>query len=228
MGQIRAIETVYNGYRFRSRLEARWAVFFDAGRIDYEYEPEGFEVAAGRYLPDFYLPSLDTHVEVKGVRDGYEKEILRLREFIRWGGSIRRILILSDVPSKTDDGGLWHFPCYYYDGRSDSVQGAWWYFFDDSGYVSGNISHAPYIPPSINECDLKVSRFRPVPLFSIAPMSDHSSFIRGQKCDAPDNSAMREFYLTANYKRNNLTFAALNAARQARFEHGEKPRPFNK
>ena len=27
---IKAIETVYNGYRFRSRLEARWAVFFDA------------------------------------------------------------------------------------------------------------------------------------------------------------------------------------------------------
>lgn len=24
---ITAIETVYNGYKFRSRLEARWAVF---------------------------------------------------------------------------------------------------------------------------------------------------------------------------------------------------------
>jgi hypothetical protein len=28
---IQAIETVYRGHRFRSRLEARWAVFFDAG-----------------------------------------------------------------------------------------------------------------------------------------------------------------------------------------------------
>ena len=42
MGEIKAIETVYNGYRFRSRLEARWAVFFDAMQIRYEYEPEGF------------------------------------------------------------------------------------------------------------------------------------------------------------------------------------------
>jgi hypothetical protein len=29
-GGVKAIETQYNGYRFRSRLEARWAVFFDA------------------------------------------------------------------------------------------------------------------------------------------------------------------------------------------------------
>ena len=40
----KAIETVYNGYRFRSRLEARWAVFFDALGVKYEYEAEGFEM----------------------------------------------------------------------------------------------------------------------------------------------------------------------------------------
>jgi hypothetical protein len=27
---LQAIETFYRGYRFRSRLEARWAVLFDA------------------------------------------------------------------------------------------------------------------------------------------------------------------------------------------------------
>ena len=42
--EIKPIETVYNGYRFRSRLEARWAVFFDEAEIPYEYEPEGFDV----------------------------------------------------------------------------------------------------------------------------------------------------------------------------------------
>ena len=36
---IKPIETIYKGYRFRSRLEARWAVFFDALGIEYEYEP---------------------------------------------------------------------------------------------------------------------------------------------------------------------------------------------
>lgn len=41
---IQAIETQYAGCRFRSRLEARWAVFFDTLDIRWEYEPEGFEV----------------------------------------------------------------------------------------------------------------------------------------------------------------------------------------
>lgn len=51
---IKAIETHYKGYRFRSRLEARWAVFFDALGLQWEYEPEGYDLGeAGWYLPDF-------------------------------------------------------------------------------------------------------------------------------------------------------------------------------
>lgn len=51
---IKAIQTQYKGYNFRSRLEARWAVFFDALGLKWEYEPEGFELPGGqRYLPDF-------------------------------------------------------------------------------------------------------------------------------------------------------------------------------
>ena len=38
MTTIKPIETVYNGYRFRSRLEARWAVFFDALGITYKID----------------------------------------------------------------------------------------------------------------------------------------------------------------------------------------------
>jgi len=57
--RIQAIETFYDGYYFRSRLEARWAVFFNALDIDYEYEKEGFEFEVGRrYLSDFWLPEL--------------------------------------------------------------------------------------------------------------------------------------------------------------------------
>lgn len=67
MKQIKAIETRYKGYRFRSRLEARWAVFFDAMGLQWEYEPEGFDLgAAGWYLPDFYLTNLNMWVEIKG------------------------------------------------------------------------------------------------------------------------------------------------------------------
>lgn len=64
---IKAIETRYKGYRFRSRLEARWAVFFDAMGLRWEYEPEGFDLGeAGWYLPDFYLPEFNAWVEIKG------------------------------------------------------------------------------------------------------------------------------------------------------------------
>jgi hypothetical protein len=65
---IKAIETNYKGYKFRSRLEARWAVFFDTAEIAWEYEPEGYILSDGRkYLPDFYLPKENLYVEVKGV-----------------------------------------------------------------------------------------------------------------------------------------------------------------
>lgn len=60
MNDIQPIETAYNGYRFRSRLEARWAVFLDALKIRWEYEPEGFTLMDGtRYLPDFRLPTFN-------------------------------------------------------------------------------------------------------------------------------------------------------------------------
>lgn len=68
---MKAIETRYKGYRFRSRLEARWAVFFDALKIGWEYEPEGYELKDGtRYLPDFKLLDTgqvpDIYIEIKG------------------------------------------------------------------------------------------------------------------------------------------------------------------
>lgn len=63
---IKPIETIYNGYRFGSRLEARWAVFFDTLGIKYEYEKEGYDIDGTYYLPDFWLPELDCWFEVKG------------------------------------------------------------------------------------------------------------------------------------------------------------------
>ena len=75
-----AIETHYAGCRFRSRLEARWAVFFDAIGIEWQYEPQGFEIESvygreegtWRYLPDFYLPKSNKWVEVKGDANAIE------------------------------------------------------------------------------------------------------------------------------------------------------------
>lgn len=71
---ITAIETRYAGCRFRSRLEARWAVFLDYLGIMWEYESQGYHVtqrltlgdSTFPYLPDFWLPMEKLHMEVKG------------------------------------------------------------------------------------------------------------------------------------------------------------------
>jgi hypothetical protein len=64
---VRAIETIYQGYKFRSRLEARYAVLFDALHFDWSYEPEGFELDSGLYLPDFRVDDIPFWLEVKGM-----------------------------------------------------------------------------------------------------------------------------------------------------------------
>lgn len=65
MKTISAISTEYGGFKFRSRTEARWAIFFDALSIPWEYEKEGYEIAGVRYLPDFWLPTIKMFAEVK-------------------------------------------------------------------------------------------------------------------------------------------------------------------
>lgn len=79
---IKAIETEYDGHRFRSRLEARWAVFFNAVGLTYEYEIEGFEMDGTRYLPDFYIPNLNRWFEIKGKPLSLG-EIKKCEEFCR-------------------------------------------------------------------------------------------------------------------------------------------------
>ena len=85
---IKPIETLYRGHYFRSKAEARFAVFLDCLGVKWEYEPQGFDLGNGlKYLPDFkiynveiwdenrdkcnydtYTPKmLDIWVEVKGM-----------------------------------------------------------------------------------------------------------------------------------------------------------------
>lgn len=49
--KIASIPTRYSGQNFRSRLEARWAAFFDLMRWSWEYEP--FDMQG--WIPDFVL-----------------------------------------------------------------------------------------------------------------------------------------------------------------------------
>lgn len=84
MTNLKPIQTRYKGYNFRSRLEARWAVFFDALGYKWEYEPEGFVLSDNtRYLPDFRTISptgITIWYEIKpnGVAD--DDKVLRFRD----------------------------------------------------------------------------------------------------------------------------------------------------
>ena len=99
---IKAIETRYAGCRFRSRIEARWAVFFDALNLEWQYEPQGFELPSGRYLPDFYLPSLETWFEVKGESVAWEDEAAILASELSDMTKKRVIVLAGDIPRSRD------------------------------------------------------------------------------------------------------------------------------
>jgi hypothetical protein len=64
--------TSYNGILFRSRLEARWAVFMDSLNVRYIYEPECYNINKCLYVPDFYIPSLECFLEIKP--EGYKND----------------------------------------------------------------------------------------------------------------------------------------------------------
>ena len=53
----------YRGVQFRSRMEARWAAYFDLLNLNWIYEPEGYELPSGNYCPDFQIN--DMLLEVK-------------------------------------------------------------------------------------------------------------------------------------------------------------------
>lgn len=75
-GDLIPIDTAYDGYLFRSRLEARWATFFNHMGWNYLYEREGFKLECGYYLPDFYFPEIKVWGEVKAdilTAEEYEK-----------------------------------------------------------------------------------------------------------------------------------------------------------
>ena len=124
--QIKPIETYYNGYRFRSRLEARWAVFFDAMGIKYKYEDEGYKYSSFKikkldkngeeildefgyptfeddifYLPDFYLPDFELYCEVKGSDKALHGDLSKLTYAIDYHQtpmSEAGLMILGEIP----------------------------------------------------------------------------------------------------------------------------------
>lgn len=108
---MKSLPTKYKGYNFRSRTEARWAVFFDAMGITYLYEHEDVVLPNGRrYLPDFYLPKFDrgAYCEVKGEFTADEKILCyELAKHTQ-----KCVILLEGVPD---------FKTYYYFNWHDDI-----------------------------------------------------------------------------------------------------------
>lgn len=96
---IKAIPTRYAGVNFRSRLEARWAAFFDLAKWKWRYEP----IDLPGWIPDFWVslpcghsecgPTHDLLVEVKptllNFDRGYAGELpddLKAHAIAKWFG----------------------------------------------------------------------------------------------------------------------------------------------
>jgi len=159
MNQIKAIETFYKGYHFRSRLEARWAVFFDTLGIEWKYEDQGFECEVHdhydeksgeqvckteRYLPDFFLPERwgggGIYVEVKGDVNTLKKDWQRYSNMHDYGGILpgfadsrgkaRGLLLLSEIPEASTSKIYLHPILQHHKGLCKS------YAFFNGGQVS--------------------------------------------------------------------------------------------
>lgn len=109
--RVAAIETRYKNYRFRSRLEARWAIYLDAIGASWNYEPEGFRLMDRLYLPDFYVSGINVYIEIKPL--GWDDDDLQYL-MQGFGGSIAPIILCCGDPGtnestlyclETDDGG---------------------------------------------------------------------------------------------------------------------------
>ena len=208
MDEIKAITTYYNGFKFRSRLEARWAVFFDAANIRYEYEPEGIKLNNGMcYLPDFYLPDEDMYVEVKPPRKGAWKDINKASRFV--GNGINCLLLLPNIPPK--EKALWYFPIMYWHPVEYAVKIKWCPIcpVDGAGaYIAREI-----IDPIQNVC---------VPAFDYIEKEAAERWAASILEAHKDTTKFRyedAFLADEDYEQLGDLF---DKARQARFEFGEK------
>ena len=112
MNELKAIETSYKGYRFRSRTEARWAVFLEwSGILKWEYEKEGFDLPSGYYLPDFWIEYWEGEtkksiwMEVKGeIPDELSRECRLCQELCIASG--QEVILVCGTPSLDP---LYHF-----------------------------------------------------------------------------------------------------------------------
>lgn len=236
---IKAITTEWNGYRFRSRLEARWSVFFDYAGFNYEYEPEGFELGDCFYLPDFWIDSLNLWVEIKREEPCHSErsKAFKLAKLLK-----DNVAIIWGQP--------WQLSAEEWETRKYPDK---WKYYNAEIFI-GNISkillqqdHLKWIwvdtwPEALTEyltlygfdawkcwndpdCLIKLDKLN----YKLRHDESHPKWIYGiREGDCTFIQREKSIYLDAiinnpySANQNKLNYA-FEKARGARFEHGEKP-----
>ena len=102
-----ALEIEYKGCKFRSRLEAQWAVFFETMEFVWEYIKPRYIEAKSIYLPDFYLAEKNTWIQISNktpsVEDLRKYEAFAERQL---KNNIDFRLLVGDIPEATSDFGV--------------------------------------------------------------------------------------------------------------------------
>jgi hypothetical protein len=245
MTQLKAIETHYKGYRFRSRLEARWAVFFDSLGVKWCYEQEGYQLQSGWYLPDFWLPEVGTgcFVEIKPSKmsEDEESKINALAE-----QSNQYVMAFCGNPWPNEHSVYQYkrkpLPQPEISALYDSLTADRYWVANGTGwnryYVPrlASIMRQPYSPINKSEVCLAWCRAHRYLMFGFQfDMSTQCSSCGGwidEKSKWMSDARctwMRQDYDCHPSECNEIVDGfdleqAFNAARSARFEHGETPR----
>lgn len=180
----KAIETAYSGYRFRSRLEARWAIYFDALGVVWEYENEGYDLPSGPYLPDFWLPQVGMFGEVKSGALS-TAEMTRATELVRATGY--PVLLLVGVPDYRQ------YMIVHMASADELRENTGWLIVDGC----------------VVNLDCIIS------MYHNYPIDEGRFFTNAGATMTPEE--VRAFCPDIHH--------AITAARSARFEHGEAPKP---
>lgn len=120
VSRLKALPTTYRRVQFRSRLEARWAVFFDELNLHWEYEPQGFTLDNRKdkhpdscYCPDFLVRTpqkQDMWLEIKPHNVTQNDKFDKFKKLI----DCQRVYLLSGQPLDVlKQGDL--FDDHYYD-----------------------------------------------------------------------------------------------------------------
>jgi len=91
-----AIPTRYNNNEYRSRIEARWAAWFDMVGWSFEYEP----IDLPGWIPDFIIKGkkFELLVEVKSSTTLDAFDFKKMRSALKQSGNTNEILLLGRNP----------------------------------------------------------------------------------------------------------------------------------